>query len=84
MTLMQFCDFTPQMALSYWTKNTDGNFKGFKKVKESILKFRRFENINFTQEQKARYCPCEHERKLFVKDAMYDRKIKPKNFAKKR
>ncbi|MFN5181686.1 MAG: CotH kinase family protein [Bacteroidota bacterium] len=83
MTLMQFCDFTPQMALKYWMKNTDGNYKGYKKVKESIVNFKRFDNLSFTSEQKLKYCPCREEMSGYSTKKSGNIEIQQKNLVKK-
>jgi hypothetical protein len=57
-TLMQFCDYSNEQALKYWTINTDGNYKGYSHVKNGILSFRPYPNLEFTKEQKEKHCPC--------------------------
>ncbi|MFN6036868.1 MAG: hypothetical protein ACK452_00240, partial [Bacteroidota bacterium] len=60
MVLIQFCNYSVSKALKYWEENTDGNSKGYKKVKESIRKFKPFEELKFSKEQKDKYCPCKN------------------------
>lgn len=37
--LRQFCNYSPEKALDYWMRNTDGNNKGFAKIKKRIKTF---------------------------------------------
>lgn len=60
-TLMQFCDFTNEQALKYWETCTDGNHKGYTKVKERILNYTRDPFYNFNASQKESHCPCQNE-----------------------
>lgn len=57
-TLMQFCDYNNSQALKYWERCTDGNYKGFKTVKSRIRNFKPLDGYAFTDEQKAKHCPC--------------------------
>ncbi len=74
-TLMQFCDFSNQEALNYWETCTDGNHKGFSKVKSNIRNYRPSEEYYFTAEQKEKYCPCLKEFKSGQKEQHEDDKI---------
>jgi len=56
--LMQFCGYTNQEALEYWTANTDGNHKGYDKVKKRILEFEIFDDIKIDEKLKKQICPC--------------------------
>lgn len=57
-TLMQFCDYSNAEALKYWENCTDGNYKGFAAVKKNIRNFEPAKEFYFTDDQKARFCPC--------------------------
>ena len=56
--LMQFCDFTPAQAWSYWRSCTDGNDKGFSKLRERIFAFKSSDSLKLTYDQKQKICPC--------------------------
>jgi len=56
--LMQFCDFTNQKALAYWTAGTDKNDKGYETIKSIILQYRPYPDLIISDEQKKRICPC--------------------------
>lgn len=56
--LMQFCDFTNDMALDYWIENTDGASKGYENVKSRIKNFVPFDNMPVDKEIKSMICPC--------------------------
>jgi len=56
--LMQFCDFRNQSALQYWIKGTDGNDKGFDKIKKRILSFKKYPELDISPSQKLKICPC--------------------------
>jgi len=58
LTLMQFCGFSNQLALQYWARNTDNNFRGYHHVKEGILSFVPYPGLTFTEKQKNDHCPC--------------------------
>lgn len=58
LTLMQFCDYSNETALKYWETCTDGNHKGYRRVKENILNYQRDTSLSFTELQKDQYCPC--------------------------
>ena len=60
-TLMQFCDYSNQEALKYWERCTDGNYRGFAKVKSRISNYKPFKQFYFTEAQQKRYCPCEKD-----------------------
>lgn len=64
MTLMQFCGFSPELALKYWIQNTDKNDVGYPRVKKSILEYKPYPNLKFTVEQQKKHCPCIDEAKL--------------------
>jgi len=56
--LMQFCDFTNEMALDYWIENTDGASKGYDNVKDRIREFVPFEDLKIDDKLKEEICPC--------------------------
>lgn len=56
--LMQFCDFTNEMALDYWIENTDGASKGYENVKSRIKNFVPFDDMTIEKEIKSLICPC--------------------------
>jgi len=56
--LMQFCDISNRKALAYWEKGTDGHFKGFDKIRQRILGFKKFEDLAIPIQDKLRICPC--------------------------
>jgi hypothetical protein len=58
--LMQFCDFTGKQAWEYWRKNTDGNDKGFDKVKNRILSFKPDPAMLLSDREKSEFCPCQY------------------------
>lgn len=57
-TLIQFCNYSNKAALDYWESCTDGNYKGFAKVRERISNYKVNKNFMFTDAQKDKYCPC--------------------------
>jgi len=56
--LMQFCDFSNNDALVYWMKGTDGNDKGYDKIKKRISSFTKSPEFSITPNEKFRICPC--------------------------
>ena len=60
-TLMQFCDYSNYEALKYWETCTDGNYRGFSKVKSRIRDYKPSDKYYFTEEQQKKYCPCEKD-----------------------
>jgi hypothetical protein len=56
--LRQFCDFNGEQAWEYWRKNTDGNDKGFSKIKTRIVNFQPDPALRLTKKQQSEYCPC--------------------------
>ena len=56
--LIQFCDFTNQMAYEYWMENTDGVNKGYDNVKSKVLLFQKFDDIIIDENTKKLICPC--------------------------
>ena len=57
-TFMQFCDYTNDQALKYWETCTDGNYRGYAKVKAKIANYTIDPKFSFTQSQKEAHCPC--------------------------
>ncbi len=60
-TLMQFCDYSNYEALKYWETCTDGNYRGFSKVKSRIRDYKPSDKYYFTEEQQKKYCPCDKD-----------------------
>ncbi|MFM9051829.1 MAG: CotH kinase family protein [Bacteroidota bacterium] len=58
LTLRQFCDYSIQDGLAYWVMNTDGNHKGYEKVKRGISEFKPYPDLKLTEAQKREFCPC--------------------------
>lgn len=58
LTLRQFCDYSPEEGLAYWIMNTDGNHKGYNKLKLAIRDFRPYPDLQLTANQKKEVCPC--------------------------
>jgi len=56
--LMQFCDFTPTMAWDYWRKGTDGNDRGFTKLRKRIFAFQPNKQLKIGDYEKSTICPC--------------------------
>ncbi len=56
--LMQFCGYTNQKAVEYWIANTDGNSKGYDKIKNKILEFEPFDDIKIDNDLINNICPC--------------------------
>lgn len=61
--LMQFCDYTNEMAYDYWMENTDGVNKGYDNVKSMVRLFQRFDDINIDEQTKKLICPCNKKEK---------------------
>jgi hypothetical protein len=57
MALQQFCGWSPQQALKYWTVNTDGNSSGYDSVKKRILEFKPYPQYQITSNEKNLICP---------------------------
>jgi LysM repeat protein len=74
-TLMQFCDYSNSQALKYWENCTDGNYRGFSKLKARIKNYRPYKEFNFTAEQKKKYCPCENDISKVVTQQSEDDKV---------
>lgn len=56
MTLMQFCDWSPEKALQYWIENTDGNSSGYEKVKARIRNFKPYVKFQISAQTKQLVC----------------------------
>lgn len=57
LSLRQFCDFSEEAAISYWVKNTDGNSKGYDKIKAMIRNFKPLSKFKISTETKQVICP---------------------------
>lgn len=58
LTLMQFCGVSNQQALEYWIKNTDGNNKGYDRIKKRISQFKPLPELNITDDVQRLICPA--------------------------
>ena len=56
MALQQFCNWTPEHALNYWTQNTDGNSSGYEKVKARIRGFKPYSAYKITADMQRLVC----------------------------
>lgn len=56
--LMQFCNFSNKAALEYWKSGTDNNHVGYDKVKNRILSFKSYSDLDISAKERARICPC--------------------------
>jgi protein-tyrosine phosphatase len=57
LALRQFCKFNSDEAVKYWTKNTDGNSEGYKKIIKRIKSFKPYEDLKISEETRNRICP---------------------------
>ncbi|MNL43274.1 hypothetical protein D3C87_1657800 [compost metagenome] len=55
--LKQFCGWNNREALSYWYKNTDGNYRGYSKVRRKLREFKPYKEFAITKEEKRLICP---------------------------
>jgi hypothetical protein len=58
--LMQFCNYDADKAWNYWKYCTDGNFKGYEKLRDRVRSFKPYPELILTDAQKKLYCPCEN------------------------
>lgn len=58
LSLIQFCNFSAAEAWEYWRKGTDGNDKGYIKIKERIFKFTPSSSLVISAEEQTKICPC--------------------------
>ena len=56
--LMQFCDFTNQMALDYWNACAAPWNVGYVKIKQKILDYKISDKFPISQMTKKSICPC--------------------------
>jgi len=56
LALRQFCDYSPDKALQYWTQNTDGNSSGYTSVKNKIKNFKPYSDLAISNEEKKAIC----------------------------
>lgn len=57
LALQQFCGVSPQVALDYWTKNTDGNSKGYDSIKKRISEYKPNPQWIIDAKTQAKICP---------------------------
>lgn len=57
LALKQFCGFNSDEALEYWIKNTDGNSKGYEKIKNRIRKFKPYPDLEVSHTTQKQICP---------------------------
>lgn len=58
LSLIQFCDYSPSEAWEYWRKCTDGNDKGYTKIKERIFNFKPKTEYIISKDEQLKICPC--------------------------
>ena len=58
MMLMQFCGLTNEQGLAYWYECTNGDNKGYQKVKDRVANFERFPRLALDAATRNRVCPC--------------------------
>lgn len=56
MALQQFCNWTPDQALSYWFQNTDGNTDGYDKIKDRIRGFKPYSKYRISSKIQRLVC----------------------------
>lgn len=56
LALRQFCNFSGEEGLDYWIKNTDGNNKGYEKIKKRIKSFKPYEELKISKESQKNVC----------------------------
>jgi hypothetical protein len=61
MILMQFCGLTNEQGLAYWHECTNGDDKGYHKVKDRVASFQRFPQLELDAITRSRVCPCMSE-----------------------
>lgn len=57
LALRQFCKFNEQEGIDYWIKNTDGNNKGYEKIKNRIKSFKPYEDLKISESTRKEICP---------------------------
>lgn len=58
LALRQYCGFNAEEAVEYWIKNTDGNSKGYEKIKKRIREFRPYSDLKISQGVQNNICPA--------------------------
>lgn len=58
LSLIQFCGISNEKALAYWISNTDGNNKGYEKIKKRITRFKPLPELNITTTTQSQICPA--------------------------
>jgi len=56
--LKQFCNFSDDQAVLYWSITAEGGSRGFKYIKDSIRKFTPYTDLTLSEEIQAKICPC--------------------------
>jgi hypothetical protein len=56
LALRQFCGYSAQQALAYWTANTDGNSDGYSAIKKAIQDFVPRNQYQITESEKREIC----------------------------
>lgn len=59
MALKQFCGWSDAKADAYWTKNTDGNFLGYSRIRARLRNFKPYAKYAITDQERALICPKE-------------------------
>jgi protein-tyrosine phosphatase len=57
LALRQFCQFSDKEGVEYWIKNTDGNSKGYEKIKKRIRSFKPYKELKISDETRRKICP---------------------------
>jgi len=57
LALRQYCHFSAEEAIDYWTKNTDGNHHGYEKIKTRIKSFQPYEDLKISEATRKEICP---------------------------
>lgn len=57
LALRQYCAFSPQEGVDYWTKNTDGNSKGYDKILKRIRDFKPDAKLKISADVQKKICP---------------------------
>jgi len=56
-TLMQFCDLSPELAISYWEKAAGCSINRFPQIREKIYNFIQYSDLELTESEKNLVCP---------------------------
>lgn len=57
MALKQFCGWSNRHVESYWSENTDGNSRGYKRIRARLRNFQPYEEFKITPEERSMICP---------------------------